>query len=695
MNAQSSIIYPQSQEWLEPDGRGGFASGTVSGIRTRRYHAHLLTAITPPTGRLVLVNGYEAWIETPAGRFALTSQNYAPGVIHPDGAQRIESFSAEPWPTWTFRCEDGTELAHEIFVSGHGGVTALTWRLLAEHKNVKLFIRPLISGRDYHSLHKENPAFRFDPALGGEEILWRPYDGVPGIHALHSSNGRYAHDPLWYRNFLYEEERARGLDDTEDLASPGVFEWDLSAGEAVWVLTVSASRAFALKRELSVVKFLNDLRDQERQRRAAFPSRLHRAADAYIVTGRHGKTIVAGYPWFTDWGRDTFIALRGLCLATGRLQDARDILVAWAGSVSEGMLPNRFPDHGEQPEYNSVDASLWFIVAVHELLQAANGSGGVVSAEDKRLLQNAVEAILEGYSRGTRFGIRADTDGLLAAGAPGVQLTWMDAKVGEWVVTPRTGKPVEIQALWLNALQIASQFSPGWQKHFARGLKSFRERFWNAERGCLFDVIDANHRAGVTDATLRPNQIFAVGGLPFPLLEGERAKQIVSLVEEKLLTPLGLRSLAPGEPGYAPRYEGGVWQRDGAYHQGTVWSWLIGPFVEAWVRVRGSTVAARREARDRFLKPLLAHLDEAGLGHVSEIADADSPHTPRGCPWQAWSVGEALRLDRAILAETPNPNSKQPRSKAGRTTALVSGGVDGLRTKFQPDAGSSVDFQRV
>ncbi len=657
MAATSSLINPMinpsssSCEWLEADGHGGFASGTVTGIRTRRYHALLLTATTPPTGRLVLVNGFDAWIETPQGRFALTSQNYTPGVVSPDGAQRIQKFSTEPWPSWTFRFEDGTELTQEIFVAGEAGATVLTWRLLSKSRNVKLFLRPFLSGRDYHGLHKENSTFRFDPTPNGEKVLWQPYDGVPGIYAMYGSNGYYTHEPQWYRNFLYEEERARGLDDTEDIASPGVFDWDLAAGEAVWLLTTADSPVLARKGDLPVRKFCDCLRELERMRRTEFPSPLHRAAETYVVNGRNGKTIIAGYPWFADWGRDTFIALRGLCLATGRLNDARDILLSWANSVSEGMLPNRFPDQGEQPEYNSVDASLWFIIAVHELLQAGNGSG-IVSAKEKRALHNAVEQILEGYSRGTRFGIRMDSDGLLACGVPGVQLTWMDAKVGDWVVTPRIGKPVEIQALWLNALKIASQFSRGWEKHFQLGLKSFRGRFWNEAGGLLYDVVDTNHQAGKSDATFRPNQIFAIGGLPFQLLESWQAERVVSAVEEKLLTPLGLRSLAPGGPGYAPHYEGGVRERDGAYHQGTVWPWLMGPFVEAWVRVRGNTAKAKLEARKRFLMPLLAHLDEAGLGHVSEIADAESPHTPRGCPFQAWSVGELLRLDQLVLAET-------------------------------------------
>ena len=648
-----------SQEWLETDGHGGFASGTVDGIRTRRYHSLLLTATNPPTGRMVLVNGFDAWIETPRGRFALTSQRYAPDVIHPDGARHLENFSSEPWPTWRFKFADGTEVVHEIFVACESGVTAVNWRVVGAQKDARLFIRPLISGRDYHSLHHENGAFNFAPTPNGEKVLFRPYDGLPGIYAMYSANGHYRHEPVWYRNFLYAEEQARGLDCTEDLASPGVFEWDLSSGDAVWLLTTSDSAALARKRDLSVRKFYECLRENEKLRRAEFPTALHRAADAYIVSGRNGKTIVAGYPWFTDWGRDTFIALRGLCLATGRLADARDILLAWSGSVFAGMLPNRFPDRGEQPEYNSVDASLWFIIAAHELLEAAQGSD-IVSTKARQTLQNTMEQILEGYSGGTRFGIRKDEDGLLACGEPGVQLTWMDAKVGDWVVTPRIGKPVEIQALWLNALKIAAQFSPGWQKHFERGLKSFRKKFWNEERGCLFDVIDVNHRPGETDAAIRPNQIFAVGGLPIPLLEGERAKQVVAMVEEKLLTPLGLRSLAPGEPNYQPRYEGGVWQRDGAYHQGTVWPWLIGPFVEAWVRVRGATASAQQEARAKFLTPLRDHLQDAGIGHISEIADADVPHTPRGCPWQAWSLGELLRLDQMVLP-APKPNRKQAR----------------------------------
>jgi len=276
-----------------------------------------------------------------------------------------------------------------------------------------------------------------------------------------------------------------------------------------------------------------------------------------------------------------------------------------------------------------------------------------VPAQDHRALEDAVRAILVGHVRGTRYGIRATGDGLLAGGEPGVQLTWMDAKVGDWVVTPRVGKPVEIQALWLNALRVAEWFTQEYRPLYERGAAAFADRFWNAEGGYLHDVIDAGHEAGTVDPSFRPNQILAVGGLPFQLLDGPRARQVVDAVERVLWTPLGLRTLAPASPGYQPVYAGDMRARDGAYHQGTVWPWLLGPFVEAWVRVRGDTVESRHEARRRFLEPLLAHLNEAGLGHISEIADAEPPHTPRGCPFQAWSVGEALRLQLDVLRDGP------------------------------------------
>jgi predicted glycogen debranching enzyme len=602
-------------EWLEADGLGGFASGTASGIRTRRYHALLLAASAPPAGRFVLVNGFDAWVETPAGRIPISSQRYTPDVTTPDGMTRLEGFMQEPWPTWNYRLGDGLVLRQELFVPRDKPAVVLTWRA----REGRLVLRPFLSGRDYHSLHHHNPAFRFEPEKKDGRLVWQPYPGVPPIHV--ATNGRYEHFPTWYWNFQYDEERARGLDFVEDLPTPGTFTWDLSGGEAFIVFSTEPLK-----------DGVEHLREAESRRRKAFGSPLHRAADAYLVRGRRGRTIVAGYPWFTDWGRDTFIAMRGFCVATGRLEEAREILLCWAGTVREGMLPNRFPDRGEAPECNSVDASLWYVLAVQEFLRLSTCSRG-----DMATLTRAVETILEGYSKGTRFGIRADADGLIRAGEPGLQLTWMDAKVGDRVVTPRIGKPVEIQALWLRAL---SGQGARWSGLFQKGLESLRSRFWNEAASGLYDVVDADHVPGRLDAAFRPNQIFASG-----LLEAERARRLVDSVEGRLVTPAGLRSLAPGEPGYRGRYEGGPAERDGAYHQGTAWPWLMGAFVEAWIGVHGNSAASRSEARDRFVKPLLERTEVLGLGHLFEIADGDVPHAPRGCPFQAWSLGELLRLD--------------------------------------------------
>jgi predicted glycogen debranching enzyme len=336
------------------------------------------------------------------------------------------------------------------------------------------------------------------------------------------------------------------------------------------------------------------------------------------------------------------------------------------------MLPNRFPDRGETLEFNSVDASLWFVIAVHDLFERSGRTGFALSSSDRATLDAAVDAILTGYVAGTRFGIRLDEDGLVAAGVPGQQLTWMDARIGDQVITPRIGKPVEIQALWLNALSLASTRSPRWATLFAGGKASFEARFWNDATGCLRDVIDVDHRAGTADPTLRPNQIFALGGLPVTLVSDDRARRALDTIESQLWTPIGLRSLAPTAPGYIGRYGGSVESRDGAYHQGTVWPWLVTPFVEAWVRARGRRPSVIAEARERFLAPLLRHLDDHGLGHVSEIADGDHPHTPNGCPFQAWSVGELLRLDRIVLAAEPSkPRNRRPSRASKRVEERI------------------------
>jgi predicted glycogen debranching enzyme len=636
------IAPDHNAEWLEADGLGGFASGTVGGIRTRRYHALLLAATLPPANRMVLVNGFDAELETEAGRFALTTQRYAPGIDAPDGITRVKSFDLAPWPQWIYTVPDG-KITFELFVPKEKVAVVMRWRWDGNVSPVRLQVRPFFSGRDFHGNHHENAAFRFEPVEIDDGQRWHFYAGVPEVTAR--SNGVYHHEPKWYRNFFYDEEAARGLDATEDLAAPGRYEFDLTAEPAV--LIFSAENIGNPLPSMPPLHLAEKLAWDELTRRSSFGTTRLRAADAYLVRRGSGKTIIAGYPWFGDWGRDTFISMRGLCLATGRLQEAHDILLAWAGTVSQGMLPNRFPDKGDVPEYNSVDASLWYVIVVHEFLAAAANDPALMA--DRNTLLATVEEILSGYFRGTRYGIKADSDGLLACGVPGMQLTWMDAKVGDWVVTPRIGKPVEVQALWLNALGLTARDNPQWQPVFKLGCASFRERFWNESRGCLFDVVDSDHQPGSNDDRLRPNQIFAVGGLPLVLIDGDRAMRIVQTVQARLWTPMGPRSLAPGEKDYAAHYEGSPSQRDGVYHQGTVWPWLAGPFVEAWVRVHGGTEEVRAQAQEQFLAPQLSRLDLPGLNHVPEIADAEPPFTARGCPFQAWSLGELIRLERSVL----------------------------------------------
>ena len=640
-------------EWLESDGAGGFASGTVGGARTRRYHALLLPATQPPVGRMVLVNGLETWAVAGLERIPLSTQRYQGEVLAPRGQDHLTHFSADPWPQWTFTLPGGAQITQSLFIHRATRLTALCWHLNNGNGDVQLEVRPMFSGRDYHATHHENAAFQFTPAeQETRSVLWRPYPGVPGTRVW--SNGLYRHDPTWYRRFLYLLERERGLDDLEDLAVPGVFTFALRKDQDACMLLGAADLPASpppFPPGADAARLLPVLRAEEADRRRRFEPRFGRAADLYLARGASRLTILAGYPWFTDWGRDTFISIRGLCLAGGRFDQAREILLAWSNEVSDGMLPNRFPDSGSAPEYNSVDASLWFIIAVHDYLAAAprprDPSGHARWAADEGKLIAACEAILTGYADGTRHGIRLDaTDGLLFAGEPGVALTWMDAIVDGVAVTPRIGKPVEVEALWLNALWLMKHRSDRWMRLFGVGWAKFYVRFWNPIRGCLYDVIDCDGERDKTDDRLRPNQLLAIGGLPVILVTREQGQSIVAAAEAELLTPLGLRSLGPREPGYIGRYEGGPRARDGAYHQGTVWPWLLGPFVEAWVRVHGDAKKLKAEARERFVAPLWA---ATGGTQIPEIADGDAPHVARGCPLQAWSLGELMRLELSVL----------------------------------------------
>jgi predicted glycogen debranching enzyme len=613
-------------EWLEADGAGGFASGTVGLTRTRRYHALLLAQT--PAGRFVLANGVEAWVETAACGFPLSAQAYQPDATYPAGRDHLTEFETAPWPRWRFVGSDGTQVTQEICVNRATRETVLVW---TADRPARLVVRPLLSGRDYHALHHANDAFNMTTHADENGLVWRPYPDVPAITVRGTFTWQDA--PEWYYHFTYSAERARGLDDGEDLASPGMFHLRLGAGPAMLIFRAGESGSDDPEALLAA----------ERIRRARCVRDV--AADAYLAAAPDRQTLIAGFPWFTDWGRDSFIAIRGLLIVRLRLREAAAILLTWAAHVSEGMLPNRFPDGGAAPEYNSADASLWFVVATHELI--ATG----IPAAEADTLRAACLAIVEGYAAGTRYGIRMDrADGLLLAGAPGVALTWMDAIVDGVAVTPRAGKPVELQALWVNALEIAGRM-PGGERFLpaaSHARESVQAGFPDAETGGLIDVLDADGVPGKRDATVRPNQILAAGGLPFPVLTPLLQLGVVAVVERTLLTPLGLRTLDPGHPAYCPHYRGGPAARDRAYHQGTAWPWLMGPFVAAWLAGRGDTMDARAEATARFLPALQAHLAEAGLGHVSEVADADAPHTPGGCPFQAWSLGEFIRIETML-----------------------------------------------
>jgi predicted glycogen debranching enzyme len=661
----------EEREWLEVDGLGGFAMGTSTLIPRRKYHALLVTSVAPPTSRYVLINCVDASILFEGNRYPLSSFQFASQIVHPKGSERISEFKAFPWPHWTFSFNEiGLSISHELFVKKGSPLVVLSWRQLRGRSPATLEVRPLLSVRDYHSLHRQNSAFCFNPAHTNNWVEWSPYSNVPSVSAYF--NGEYNHSPCWYKDFLYKEEMQRGYDSVEDLASPGLFTFDLSQTEAFLVFVGGSHESLKCFEESDIVQLVEKFRQEETRRRSSFPSDLHRAADSYVVERGEGKTIIAGYPWFTDWGRDTFISIRGICIAGGRLDDAAKIFKTWIGTLSQGMIPNRFPDSGNSPEYNSVDASLWFVVAAYEFIKLADATKYASLIKD---LKSAIFEVLNHYQQGTRFRINCDEDGLLRAGLLGTQLTWMDAKYNHLVFTPRVGKPVEIQALWINALLIGAEFDTNWEALAKKATSSFEEKFWNPQLGMLFDVVDVDNNSSVHDPSFRPNQIFSVGGLPFQVLEGDKARSVVDAVERELLTSFGLRTLNRQDVRFSTRYEGTLYERDSAYHQGTVWPWLLASFVDAWLRVRNGTEDARIEAKNRFLTEIMSSIeDTGGVGHLYEIHDATSPYRGRGCPFQAWSIAEVLRLFYQILIDKNRQQVKKQQAvyKEETNTAMSS-----------------------
>jgi predicted glycogen debranching enzyme len=632
------------REWLETNGLGGYASSTIIGLNTRRYHGLLVAATHPPVGRLVLLSKLEETLWIDGQSFDLSSNRY-PDVVHPEGYRFLKQFRLDPFPVFTFEVE-GFEIVKSVFMIQGENSTVIQYELTKPirgkaAKDAALLVRPLIAFRDYHSTTRQNDAL--NPIVHGQPgVVWvSPYYGLPTLYLAHKATEVQAAGE-WYRDFQYDAERERGLDFREDLFHPVSFRFELGASRQASIIASTEARDIAR---------VPEYRQAEVARRQMtitsspvdddFARTLTAATDQYIVARGDLKTLIAGYHWFGDWGRDTMIALPGLTLPNGKHEVARDILRTFARYVDQGMLPNRFPDGGEQPEYNTVDATLWFFEAARSY-QAYTSDFEFVRKE----LYAVFADIIAWHVRGTRYAIKVDADGLICCGEPGVQLTWMDAKAGDWVVTPRNGKPVEIQALWYNALRVMENWARTFgdesgQKRYRTMAAlvhwSFNRLFWNEKGGYLYDVIDGT----VRDASIRPNQIFAVS-LPHTMLSPEKAERVVACVQEHLLTPYGLRSLSPADPQYHGRYTGDPTSRDSAYHQGTVWAWLMGSFLTAFVKVNGGSPGARDQASE-WLAHLRDHLSDAGLGHISEIFDGDAPHRPVGCVAQAWSVAEVLR----------------------------------------------------
>lgn len=627
------------KEWLETNGLGGYASSTIVGLNTRRYHGLLVAAAHPPAGRHVLLSKIDETMVRGDTEFALGANQY-PGVIFPSGYELLEEFRLDPFPIFVYAA-DGLRLEKTVFMVHGQNATVITYALLESPERITLRLRPLLAGRDHHHLIRaqDTPAAFVEE---GEGVLrFVPCGHAPDLWLAHTK-GRFHSAGDWYYDFGYERERERGLDYGEDLYNPGHLEVHLAPGQEVSLVAAPGAAPQVIPQEAA---------QAERERRAGLAAAapedplgraLHRATDHFLVQrGETTHSIIAGYHWFADWGRDALIALPGLTLVTGRYEHARGVLRAFAENCYQGIIPNHFPDAAGEPAYNTVDASLWFVHAVRRYYDYTRDLDFV---GDHML--PVLDEIMTWYTKGTLYNIGVTPDGLLSAGAQGVQLTWMDAKVGDWVVTARWGKPVEINALWYNALKHMEHLCEKLGRRRgrrecagrARRVKAaFAEAFWNDEAGCLYDCLNDDG----PDASVRPNQIFAVS-LPYRLLPQQRQQQVVAAVQRHLLTPLGLRSLSPLDDRYAGRCEGSVWSRDAAYHQGTVWAWLMGPFVSAYVRAHGRTAQAKAAARD-MLNGFEEHLTEAGLGLVSEIFDGDEPHLPRGCIAQAWSVAELLR----------------------------------------------------
>jgi predicted glycogen debranching enzyme len=649
------------REWLVVNGLGGYSSGTVAGVVTRRYHGLLVAALPAPLGRVVMLNHLLERVRLPTrGVLWLGDEDEVAGPNATDRADHLVEFRIElGMPVWRYEI-DGYAIEKRVLMPHGQNTVHVNYTLVAGEGPVRMTLRPSVQFRGYESPVNESPVQNYSLTATGRRYELSGGADIPCLRMALA--GRYPALTLEEKGVSsvpYDLEKHRGYPAVGSLWSPGYFRAALTPAESVtliastetWevieALTPEAASRAELERRRGLLGVASTVANDP------FSAQLVLAADQFIITpagradeaararaaGEDVRTVIAGYHWFTDWGRDTMISLEGLTISTRRLREAAYILRTFAHYVRDGLIPNMFPDGAKEGLYHTADASLWFFHAVHRYVRATDDTPTLHA-----LLPVLVD-IVRHHLEGTRFGIGVDpADGLLRQGEAGYQLTWMDAKVDDWVVTPRRGKAVEINALWYNALCLLD----GWVRehgggdgldlasHAQRARDAFNARFWYAEGGYLYDVVDGERG---NDSACRPNQVFAIS-LDHPVLAESRWEAVLSVVQSRLVTPVGLRSLAPGHPDYKARYYGDLRSRDAAYHQGTVWAWLIGPFVDAWLKLHPEDRAGARA----LLAGFEAHLDDSCVGSISEIFDADSPYTPRGCVAQAWSVAEVLRV---------------------------------------------------
>ncbi len=635
-----------TREWIVANGLGGYSSSTVILANTRKYHGLLVAPLKPPWERKLFLAKLEEEVFLDGARVQLSVNRY-PGVVHPKGHEFLEEFRLDAFPTFLYsfgwRLEKSIHMVH-----GHNAVV-VRYKILEGGPGI-MRLYPLVNSRGIHELTRmRHQKFDVTAWEKGFNVAFGEAQLIVASDAMRYQPSGFPEEARWHRNMEYEEEMKRGYDYHEDHYSPGFFELKVQEGSAFNLLATGgygAERSFRELYSTDPSRF-DELKKKEEKRledlKGILPVELRHltgAGDSFLVKTGSATGVIAGYHWFSTWGRDAFVSLPGLCLVTGRFEEARGILRWYASYLRDGVLPNFVGSSGAS--YNSVDSSLWFIYALHKYL---------AYADDLRFCKEmwpAVEEIIAHYRDGVRLGesctARVDSDGLLKTLGRDSNVTWMDAKAGGRPVTPREGKPVEVNALWHNALMAASVMLKRLGKDsslytgMADAARAGFKSFWNRERSCLYDVLGEDGG----DASVRPNQLFAVS-LPFGLMGNKAEKMIIKKVEDELLTPYGIRSLSPKDAGYIGVYEGDQARRDSAYHMGTVWSWLMGPYISGFLKCEGRSQSALSKSR-KLLRPLMeSHLMEAGLGTISEIFDGDSPHRSRGCISQAWGVAELLR----------------------------------------------------